>query len=56
MAELIRKFFEASDMDVLIVTILYFGGVIACMIYCIRKDIKEDEEKLYKTKDEQHRR
>ena len=45
MAELMRKFFEMNDMDVLIIGILYFGSVIVGMVYCIRKWIKEDKEK-----------
>ena len=45
MAELMRKFFEMNDMDVLIVAVLYFTGVIGGGIYCIRKWKKEDENK-----------
>ena len=44
MAELMRKFFEMNDMDVLIIGVLYFGGVLIGAIYCIRKWRKEDRE------------
>ena len=39
-----RKFFEMNDMDVLIIGVLYFGGVLIGAIYCIRKWRKEDRE------------
>ena len=53
MAELIRKFFELNDTTVIIVAFIYFSGVIGCFIYFWRKD---DEERLYKTKNDTHRR
>lgn len=43
-AELIRKFFEMNDMDVLIIGVLYFGGVLIGAIYCIRKWRKGENE------------
>lgn len=43
MAELMRKFFEMNDMDVLIVAILYFSSVIGGWIYCCKKWRKDDE-------------
>ena len=53
MAELMRKFFEMNDMDVVIVAVVYFTSVIGCFIYFWRKD---DEEKLYKTKNDTYGR
>jgi len=44
MAELMRKFFEMNDTDVLIVAVLYFTSVIVGWIYCCKKWRKEDEE------------
>jgi len=55
MAELIRKFFEMNDLDVLIVSILYFPIVIGLWVYTWKKWGKEDEEKN-KTKNDTHRR
>lgn len=37
MTELIRKFFEMSDTDVLIVSVLYFASITFGGIYCIKK-------------------
>lgn len=45
MAEMMRKFFEMNDTDVLIVAFLYFTGVTIGGIYCIRKWRKEDDKK-----------
>lgn len=45
MAEIMRKFFEMNDMDVLVVAVLYFTSVIGGGIYCIRKWKKEDEDR-----------
>ena len=43
MAELIRKFFEMNDMDVVIVAFVYFTSVIGIWIYCCKKWRKDDE-------------
>ena len=53
MAELMRKFFEMNDMDVVIVAVVYFASVIGCFIYFWRKD---DEERIYKTKNDTYGR
>ena len=45
MAELMRKFFEMNDMDVLVVAILYFVSVIGGWIYCCKKWKGEESEK-----------
>ena len=55
MAELMRKFFEMNDTDVLIVAVLYFGSVLIGGIYCIRKSIKE-EKKGVKSEDKSRRK
>lgn len=56
MAELMRKFFEMNDTDVLIVAILYFSSVIGGWIYCCKKWRKEDEERIYKAKNDTYGR
>ena len=53
MAELMRKFFEMNDLDVIIVAALYFTIVIGLWIYTWKKWGKEDEEKS-KTKNDTH--
>ena len=45
MAELIRKFFEMNDLDVIIVATLYFTIVIGLWIYTCKKWKKEDKER-----------
>ena len=45
MAELIRKFFEMNDMDVLIIAFLYFATVIGLWIYTCRKWKEEENDK-----------
>lgn len=47
-----RKFFEMNDMDVVVVAILYFVSVIGGWIYCCKKWRKDDEERLYKAKND----
>ena len=45
MAELMRKFFEMNDMDVLIIAILYFSTVIGLWIYTCKKWKEEENDK-----------
>ena len=45
MAELMRKFFEMNDLDVLVVAVLYFASVTIGGIYCIKKWKEEDNDK-----------
>ena len=45
MAELMRKFFEMNDTDVLIVAFLYFTSVIGGWIYCCKKWKEQDNDK-----------
>ena len=56
MAEMMRKFFEMNDTDVLIVAFLYFTGVTIGGIYCIRKWREEDDEKRQGGSDHRHGR
>jgi len=56
MAEMMRKFFEMNDTDVLVVAVLYFTSVIGGWIYCCKKWRKDDEEKLYKAKNDTYGR
>ena len=44
MAELMRKFFEMNDTDVLIVAFVYFTGVLIGGIYCIREGKEKKNE------------
>ena len=45
MAELMRKFYEMNDMDVLIVAFLYFATVIGLWIYTCKQWKKQGQEK-----------
>lgn len=45
MAELMRKFFEASDTVVLIVSAVYFIAVAIGGYFCIWKDDKNDKKR-----------
>ena len=56
MAEMMRKFFEMNDMDVLVVAVLYFTSVIGGWIYCCKKWRKDDEERVYKAKNDTYGR
>lgn len=47
-----RKFFEMNDMEVLVVAILYFTSVIGGWIYCCKRWRKDDEERIYKAKND----
>jgi predicted transporter len=49
MAELIKKFFEVNDIDVLIVAFIFFASVIGLWIYTCKK-WKEEERENDKTR------